>query len=523
MSPLDPAESDDEGWEEREASRTHSVKFTEDVDPGGTEPGKEDESSVTRSGFRSDRLSSTEVDPNSERSSYSESTTKEEPVRECTSRNRSCVQTHMGKSPICWRALEVIPYGYQTRFKAMVKKKEEVINEGVDNRNATPPGSISIQSEIDGVLDIREERLEIRLEKTNAGLGLSIAGGQGSTPFKGDDEGIFVSKVTEGGPADLADLRNAVYHPGMDTPTSSLSTSRAPSVASNHSSTYNTLTHNGPTHHQFDKLKRGDYEVRKHNIYVTLIRDQNGLGFSIAGGKGCPPYKDDSNINGVELDGARHDQAVSMLTGLERFVRLVAEREVVVPKVSSPQPTQSPGSKKSPSEQYVVSCRIIPTRTEKYQNEADRSSTPPTSTAVPSPPRPLPRRVLTSQTSSASESDTTPLTEQNRDDIKLGEPRTKPMTSEEFQAMIPAHFLSAGGGSRAKTTDKNDNSVGKPEATMVTLTIKAPNPGLANGIEFPDAPTNLGRVTETITKSTLTETVVTRVTDNQLAESVIIE
>lgn len=41
MSPLDPAESDDEGWEEREASRTHSVKFTEDVDPGGTEPGKE--------------------------------------------------------------------------------------------------------------------------------------------------------------------------------------------------------------------------------------------------------------------------------------------------------------------------------------------------------------------------------------------------------------------------------------------------------------------------------------------------
>lgn len=97
------------------------------------------------------------------------------------------------------------------------------------------------------------------------------------------------------------------------------------------------------------------------------------------------------------------------------------------------------------------------------------------------------------------------------------------MTSEEFQAMIPAHFLSAGGGSRAKTTDKNDNSVGKPEATMVTLTIKAPNPGLANGIEFPDAPTNLGRVTETITKSTLTETVVTRVTDNQLAESVIIE
>lgn len=61
--------------------------------------------------------------------------------------------------------------------------------------------------EMDGRLDIREERLEVRLEKTQAGLGLSIAGGLGSTPFKGDDEGIFVSKVTEGGPADKVDLR----------------------------------------------------------------------------------------------------------------------------------------------------------------------------------------------------------------------------------------------------------------------------------------------------------------------------
>lgn len=38
-------------------------------------------------------------------------------------------------------------------------------------------------------------------------MGLSIAGGKGSTPFKGDDEGIFISRVTEGGPADLAGLK----------------------------------------------------------------------------------------------------------------------------------------------------------------------------------------------------------------------------------------------------------------------------------------------------------------------------
>lgn len=59
----------------------------------------------------------------------------------------------------------------------------------------------------DGLTELRTERLEIHIERTSAGLGLSIAGGKGSTPFKGDDEGIFISRVTEGGPADLAGLR----------------------------------------------------------------------------------------------------------------------------------------------------------------------------------------------------------------------------------------------------------------------------------------------------------------------------
>lgn len=65
---------------------------------------------------------------------------------------------------------------------------------------------------MDGVLDVREERINIRLEKTTAGLGLSIAGGLGSTPFKGDDVGIFVSKVTERGPAEMADLRVSIFN-----------------------------------------------------------------------------------------------------------------------------------------------------------------------------------------------------------------------------------------------------------------------------------------------------------------------
>ena len=53
-------------------------------------------------------------------------------------------------------------------------------------------------SDIEPALEIREEQYEIHIERTTGGLGLSIAGGIGSTPFKGDDEGIFISRVTEG-------------------------------------------------------------------------------------------------------------------------------------------------------------------------------------------------------------------------------------------------------------------------------------------------------------------------------------
>lgn len=53
-------------------------------------------------------------------------------------------------------------------------------------------------SDVEPALEIREEQYEIHIERTTGGLGLSIAGGIGSTPFKGDDEGIFISRVTEG-------------------------------------------------------------------------------------------------------------------------------------------------------------------------------------------------------------------------------------------------------------------------------------------------------------------------------------
>ncbi|KAG8309049.1 hypothetical protein J6590_095394 [Homalodisca vitripennis] len=189
------------------------------------------------------------------------------------------------------------------------------------------------------------------------------------------------------------------------------------------------------------------------------------------------------SINGVDMDGARHEQAVAMLTSLERYMRLVCEREVVVPR-GAPRPSPSP----------VLNSFGKPAYTSPYLPGSTAGQNKPE--AAVAAPRPMPRK-LTSTSSVTS--DTEPPQ------------RTKPVTNEEFQAMIPARFL-----------PNRDQSASEP-TTLVTLTIKKPDHNLPNGIEFPEAPTTLGKVTETITKSTLTETVVTRVTDNQLVAPVIIE
>lgn len=198
---------------------------------------------------------------------------------------------------------------------------------------------------------MKQERLEIHIERTSAGLGLSIAGGRGSTPFKGDDEGIFISRVTEGGPADLAGLRVAdkvlkvngvsvedadhydavevlkacgavlvlqvrrevtriIGHPVF------LENGELAKIAMNHhvEAKENVKVipapiqiipqpapHSEPTlHHQVAShllQGTGSEVVHKITLHTTLIRDQigQGLGFSIAGGKGHAPFVDGSD------------------------------------------------------------------------------------------------------------------------------------------------------------------------------------------------------------------------------------
>jgi len=64
----------------------------------------------------------------------------------------------------------------------------------------------------DAAMPRYEDELRIIIEKRGQGLGLSIAGGRGSVPFRGNDESVFISKVTAGAPADMAGLRVILSH-----------------------------------------------------------------------------------------------------------------------------------------------------------------------------------------------------------------------------------------------------------------------------------------------------------------------
>lgn len=92
----------------------------------------------------------------------------------------------------------------------------------------------------------------------------------------------------------------------------------------------------------------------------------------------------------------------------------------------------------------------------------------------------------------------------------------RPMTSEDFQAMIPSHFISGGKNFELQRA----SPIVEQGGSAVTVTVKKGTPDMPM---LPPAPTELGQVTETITKSTFTETVMTRVTDNRLGEPLISE
>ncbi|XP_067665618.1 protein scribble homolog isoform X2 [Haliotis asinina] len=233
---------------------------------------------------------------------------------------------------------------------------------------------------------VEEEVVAITIHREpGQGLGVSIAGGKGSTPYKGDDESIFISRVSEEGPAGKAgilkgdklisvngqDLKDADHYDAVNVLKSSgndiimvvgrerLVPNTVPDVCDGEEHTHTSVA-------TVSFSPEPEMEVYGETISTTLYRDAGGLGFSIAGGRGSVPYKGNDSqiyslleaiyisriveggtahndgklqvgdrimsINNVDLSDARHDQAVSLLTGSDQTIQLVVYREKVVPK-----------------------------------------------------------------------------------------------------------------------------------------------------------------------------------------------
>nr|XP_025727051.1 LOW QUALITY PROTEIN: protein scribble homolog [Callorhinus ursinus] len=239
---------------------------------------------------------------------------------------------------------------------------------------------------------IEEEELTLTIVRQTGGLGISIAGGKGSTPYKGDDEGIFISRVSEEGPAARAGVRvgdkllevngvalhSAEHHQAVEAlrgagTTVQMRLWRERMVEPENAVTVTPLR---PEDDYSPREWRGaglrlplpspeSAGPPRQRHVACLVRSEKGLGFSIAGGKGSTPYRAGDggifisriaeggaaqragtlqvgdrvlSINGVDVTEARHEHAVSLLTAASPTIALLLEREAGGPH-SPPPPT----------------------------------------------------------------------------------------------------------------------------------------------------------------------------------------
>ncbi|KAK6167500.1 hypothetical protein SNE40_021512 [Patella caerulea] len=235
---------------------------------------------------------------------------------------------------------------------------------------------------------IQEEEVEMHIiRQPGQGLGISIAGGKNSTPYKGDDESIFISRVTEDGPA---------ANVGIVKGDKLISVNGVSLVEADHYEAVNVLKNSGNDitmvigrevvlpadkiapieEHTHTSIATVSFEedpsaqVYGETLTEVVQREKGGLGFSIAGGRGATPFRGNDNaiyvsritengpahrqgklmvgdriisINGVDMTDARHDQAVALLSGSEQQVELVVYRENLVTKEQ--QANMSPNEK----------------------------------------------------------------------------------------------------------------------------------------------------------------------------------
>ncbi|XP_069771257.1 protein scribble homolog isoform X3 [Narcine bancroftii] len=295
----------------------------------------------------------------------------------------------------------------------------------VQEQNCEPPETGPSQPLLDDQ-EVRDERLSqppvkltLTIHRETGGLGISIAGGKGSTPYKGEDEGIFISRVSEEGPAAQAGVRvgdkllevngvclqDAEHHKAVEALRSSGGLVTMAILRERMVEPENAITVT-PLRPEDDYAPRDRRAGRRfmdesedgvvRELYSTsLARQEKGLGFSIAGGKGSTPYKAGDtaifisrlaeggcahrdgvlrvgdrvvSINGVEMAEARHDQAVALLTGPAPTITLVVERTGS---------TTEPPTDGSPTLHAAPSLSPTPPPHTQAQDSADTGNTDP--------------------------------------------------------------------------------------------------------------------------------------------------
>uniref|UniRef100_F1KS12 Protein lap1 n=1 Tax=Ascaris suum TaxID=6253 RepID=F1KS12_ASCSU len=248
----------------------------------------------------------------------------------------------------------------------------------VSSPASSPPGDQNVERIMERVAERRStmtspsgaETLKIEIRRdANGGLGLSIAGGLESTPYKNDDSGLFVSKLAEGGPAQLAGLkvgdkllrvnntdvlnvRHQVAVASMQDAKDvvELTVLREPNEPIPLSSYV--ASPNQSLDMSFMSETADSSSSTKETISTAIRRDLDGSpGFSVAGGKGASTgdpivisyltpggaaERDGKlrvgdrvlSINGTNMRGARHDQAVALLTSFSsNEIYLVVQRD----------------------------------------------------------------------------------------------------------------------------------------------------------------------------------------------------
>ncbi|CAF3484389.1 unnamed protein product [Rotaria socialis] len=211
-------------------------------------------------------------------------------------------------------------------------------------------------------MTVHREQIVVNVHRSpNTGLGISIAGGNGSAAYKDNDYGIFLTKVTEDGPVGQA---------GLLMGDKLISVNGISLVNCEHSDAVSALKNAGDSIEMIVMreilqssddylLNNGDSIIKEGEKYSTNIqrndKQEEQFGFSIAGGNPTTNANGNENfyiskindedknsslavgdrllaINGYNTADISHDQAIDMIKNVGNNVELTLYREKVMNK-----------------------------------------------------------------------------------------------------------------------------------------------------------------------------------------------